>query len=311
MTIPACSVPVLFIIFNRPDSTSRVFEKIRQAKPSRLYIAADGPREGREDDIQSCQETRAITEQIDWDAEVFRDFSEKNLGCRDRVISALNWIFSQEERAIILEDDCVPHPSFFRFCEELLERYRDDRRVMSITGSNPQGDRKRRNQDSYFFSYFPYIWGWATWRRAWHLFDSELKDWPEVKKDKWLVDLFGQRSTAKIWENILNARIERSGKASAWDPHWKYSCFVQSAFCIIPSVNLITNIGFGETATHTKQSIVYNANMPTEEMRFPLVEPRCMIRDRDVERFIQKKLVTPFHVRARRKLLKPFARFFK
>jgi hypothetical protein len=170
------------MIFRRPDFTSRVFEQIRNVRPARLYIAADGPRSGREGEQQLCIETRAIIEQIDWDCELKTLFREKNLGCKMAISSAIDWFFEQEEEGIILEDDCLPNQSFFRFCDTMLEKYRNDDRIRHISGCNLQHGKKWGTA-SYYFSNLTHAWGWANWRRVWKDYDRDLKlyDTKDVK----------------------------------------------------------------------------------------------------------------------------------
>ena len=153
--------PVLFLVFNRPDTTAQVFEAIRQAKPPRLYVASDGAREDKEGELEKVKQVREIVSQVDWNCEVKTLFRDKNLGCKIAVSSAIDWFFEQEEMGIILEDDCLPHPTFFRFCQELLERYRDDERIGMISGNNFQFGRKCTDY-SYYFSMYSHIWGWAS-----------------------------------------------------------------------------------------------------------------------------------------------------
>src|SRR5512139_3287315 len=168
--------PVAFIIFNRPDTAERVFAEIAKARPPKLLVVADGPRANRSGEAEKCAATRAIIDRVDWDCEVLTNFSDTNLGCKNRVSSGIDWVFEQVPEAIILEDDCLPHPTFFRFCEELLERYRDDERIGMISGDNFQLGQKRTDA-SYYFSRYNHIWGWASWRRAWRHYDREASAW--------------------------------------------------------------------------------------------------------------------------------------
>lgn len=294
--------PVLFIIFNRPDTTVKVLAEIRKVKPKRLYIAADGPRKDCANDKKLCQMTRNIIDNIDWECELHKDFSNINLGCQKRVQTAIDWIFENNEQAIILEDDCLPQASFFRFCQELLGKYEKDTRIMSISGSNYLSQLKRRNEDSYFFSYFPHIWGWATWKRAWHFFDLELSHWPEIKKHRWMKDLFGNGAVAKVWENIVNAASVNKEKNNAWSYYWKYACLCQSGLCIIPKFNLISNIGFGNNATHSLNSLSRISQLPTQEIEFPLIHPRFIIRDSKFENLSKNLWVTSLPKRINNKL---------
>ncbi len=302
------NTPVLFIIFNRPQTTKRVFHEIAKVKPKQLFIAADGPRDGRHEDQELCKQTREIVEKIDWPCEIHKDYSEKNLGCRFRPMSAIDWVFSKVEKAIILEDDCLPSQSFFRYCQELLDKYQLDTRIMSIAGTNFIPDHKRRNNDSYFFSYFPIIWGWATWKRCWDLFDPDIRHWEEIREGNWLKDLFGHSSTAKIWTNIINASNPIKKDLNAWSYHWKYTCLSQSGLCIIPEHNLISNVGFGENATHSFDSTSPVSDLSMKELEFPLRHPRFVIRDAEVEIAMQNLWVTKLKKRISNKIKKVVAR---
>ena len=267
---------VALIIFNRPDTTEKVFEAIRQAQPPKLLVIADGPRRNRTGEAQKCAQARVIIDRVDWDCEVITNYSDTNLGCKLRVASGIDWIFEQVEEAIILEDDCLPHPTFFTFCEELLEKYRYDMRVMSICGTNYQFGHKRTN-DSYYFSKYAHIWGWATWRRAWQLYDVEVKLWNMVKDGKWLRDILDNDAEVKIWqENFQNVY---DGKVDTWDYQWTLACWLHSGLTILPNVNSIDNIGFGAEATHTTSSVSKYANMPTQAISFPLQHPQFLVRD--------------------------------
>ena len=262
--------PVLFIVFNRPDLTALTFEAIRQAQPRMLYVAADGPRVGR-DEQSRCEETRRIATQVDWDCEVRTLFAETNLGCRRGVQAALDWFFSHEEEGIVLEDDCLPDPTFYPFVTELLDRYRDDDRVMMISGDYFAGDTFPRETD-YYFSRNSHIWGWATWRRAWQRFDAELEAWPAHRDTGWLVDLFdGEEASAAHWSEIFDA-VHR-GDVDTWDYSWTFSMWNAGGISIQPTVNLVTNLGFGPEATHTGDVNAWQSNLATVPMSFPLRHP--------------------------------------
>jgi len=267
--------PVLFLIFNRPDTTQQVFNEIRKAKPKDLFVAADGPREGNPLDKHLCQEARTIINQVDWDCNVHTLFREKNLGCKLAVSSAIDWFFSEVKEGIILEDDCVPDQSFFRFCQELLEYYRDDERIMMISGDNFQFGKKR-TEYSYYFSRYTHIWGWATWKRAWKYYDREMKLWPEIKKGRWLFDLLSDKAAVKYWEKIFDETFH--GRINTWDYQWLFSCWIQNGLTILPNVNLISNIGFDQNATHTIE-MCNLSKVPTFPIKFPLAHPRFVIRD--------------------------------
>lgn len=264
--------PVAFLIFNRPETTRKVFEEIRRARPSKLFVVADGPRNDAEQEV--CKETRAVIEGVDWECEVHKNYSDTNLGCRNRVSSGLTWVFEQTDRAIVLEDDCLPHPTFFRFCDELLERYKDDKAVMHISGDNFQA----KNPDfhcveSYYFSNISHIWGWASWSRAWKYYDVDVKRWPEIKQSCLLHDVFDDEPTAARWEDKMQSYYDK--KINSWDGQWSFACLINHGLCIMPRVNLISNIGFGRDSTHTRQDAATNelANLPTYPIDFPLVHP--------------------------------------
>lgn len=270
------TTPVAFIIFNRPDTTARVFAEIAQAKPPKLLVVGDGPRTSREGEAQRVAQTRAIIEQVNWPCEVLTNFSDTNMGCRKRVSSGIDWIFQQVEEAIILEDDCLPEPSFFQFCQEMLEHYRHDQRIGMISGDNFQFGR-RYNQDSYYFSKYVHIWGWATWRNRWQAYDVDMTQWPQVRNQDRLESLVMDVDEVPYWSK----RFERvyQGKIDTWDYQWVFSNWMEGRLSALPSVNLISNIGFGADATHTTSSSPL-ANLPTEAILFPLTHP--VIRTRNI-----------------------------
>jgi cephalosporin hydroxylase len=277
--------PVCLIIFNRPDTTEKVFEAIRQAKPPRLLVIADGPRADQPGEAEKCAAVRAIINQVDWDCEVLTNYSDINLGCRKRVSSGLNWVFSLVEEAIILEDDCLPHLTFFRFCEELLERYRYDQRIMAIAGNNFQIGRESTDY-SYYFSFYNHIWGWASWRRAWHLYDLEMKQWPEVRESNLLCDILQDTQAVAHWSKTFQSGYEGF---DTWDFAWTFACWSHNGLSILPNVTLVSNIGFGPDATHTKGGSQF-ANLPTKAMNFPLRHPPFMIRDTQADDLTEKMM---------------------
>ena len=268
--------PVAFIIFNRPETTKRVFEEIAKARPQKLLVIADGPRVDHLDDVEKCAAVRDIIDGVDWDYEVLKNYSDVNLGCKRRVSSGLDWVFDTFEEAIILEDDCLPHPTFFRFCEELLERYRDDDRVMHIGGNNFLCSRENLKY-SYYFSMYSQIWGWATWRRAWKYYDVEMKLWPTIRDNEWMESIFDDKQYAnyrkKIWDNTYN------GKIDTWDYQWLFAMLIQNGVSILPKMNLISNIGFGKDATHAQKGGKLRAGLQTSGVEFPLRHPLFMVRD--------------------------------
>lgn len=286
MPVFQLKTPVAFLIFSRPDTTIRVFEEIRRARPPRLLVVADGPRADRPGEADKCQTVRAIVTRVDWPCEVFTNYSDVNLGCKRRVSSGLDWVFDNVEEAIILEDDCLPHPSFFRFCEELLDKYRDDERIMMISGDNFQVGRQRTSY-SYYFSQYVHIWGWASWRRAWKKYDVSMKLWPKVRDGGWLVDLFAEKRIVRYWSRLFE-QVYR-GEINTWDYQWTFACLVQRGLIILPNNNLVSNIGFGGEATHTAVQSRF-ANMNTEPMLFPLSHPPCIIQDAKADIITNNKM---------------------
>ncbi len=235
--------PVAFIIFNRPEYTKKVFAEIRAARPRQLFVIADGPRTAAEAAL--CEQTRAIVAdaQIDWPCEVQRDYAEKNLGLKDRISSGLNWFFEHVEEGIILEDDCLPHPSFFRFAGEMLERYRYNERIMMISGDNFLPDFLIAG--GYFFSRFFSIWGWATWRRSWKQYDPTMCGWSKKASRKKIASIYPERYMRKHVSKMFSDI--HTGAINSWDPQWLYACLMSGGLCIVPSVNLISNIGTSGT----------------------------------------------------------------
>jgi hypothetical protein len=280
--------PVVLLVFKRPDTTKKVFEAIRSAKPSQLLLIADGPRCDRPEEVEKCAATRAIIDRVDWDCEVLKNYADTNLGCGKRVATGLDWVFENVEEAIILEDDCVPHPTFFRFCEELLERYRYDERIFSISGQNFQFGRNQTS-DSYYFSHFNHSWGWASWRRAWKYFDFDMKCWPEVNQKNLLNSVLSDSKTVKDWTRIFQLTYENH--ANIWDYQWRLAMWMQSGLSVLPHVDLVSNIGFGKNSTNTKDEIV---PITTQAIQFPLKHPSYLVRNLKADNYTQKTIFNYF-----------------
>jgi len=258
--------PVLFIIFNRPSTTKLVFEKISTMKPSKLYIVADGPRESNKDDNLKCKQAREIVKQINWDCEVHTKFHEKNLGCGLNVSSAISWVFEHEDRVIILEDDTLPSLPFFHFCDELLKKYEHDTRIMHISGSNFNDDFRWGN-DSYYFSMYTPIWGWATWKRAWRHFDYYMKDLKFfIESEAYKNIIFNKREQkwfVNRWLSFYKSNYI-TGVATNWDYQWEYAVFKNNGLSIIPNVNLISNIGIDGTHNSNNKNSLLNRKVTKE-----------------------------------------------
>ncbi|MBW4576552.1 MAG: glycosyltransferase family 2 protein [Aphanothece sp. CMT-3BRIN-NPC111] len=274
------NTPVVLFIFNRPETTAKVFEAIRCAQPPTLFVIADGARSNRSEEEQKCAAARAVLENVDWQCEVVKNYSETNMGCGQRVASGISWVFEQVNEAIFLEDDCWPHPTFFRFGSELLEKYRNDERIMQICGTNSLNQWKEKYQ-SYHFSYYGSGWGWASWRRAWQYYDYEMKLWhqPEVKQK--IFQLIGDAEEfaylEKNWEKTLNRK-------DIWDYQWSFAQLAKGGFSIVPAVNLVKNIGFGKDATHTTAFSIVQASLNLHAINFPLQEPSIIAVDREYDR---------------------------
>lgn len=274
-----CESPIVFMIFRRPDLTAQVFERIRQAQPKQLLIIADGPRNDTESLL--CNQARTITEVIDWDCEVFRNYSDVNLGCRKRVSCGLDWAFEQVEEAIILEDDCLPEPSFFRYCQELLEYYREDERIWCISGNNFQ-DGQWRGDGSYYFSNYNHCWGWASWRRAWENYDYNLSNWQKIKDGKYLSSILDSTLEVKYWHDIFED-LYANGIPNTWDYAWTFTCWQNSGLTILPNVNLVSNIGFRRDGTHIMGESQLG-NLTTQSLA-EIFHPSFLIRDRTADEY--------------------------
>lgn len=273
--------PVAYIVFNRPRHTEQTFAVLRQQRPSRLFIIADGPRPGHLTDTARCQAVRAIVEQVDWPCEVHRNYADTNLGLKRRVSSGLDWVFEQVERAIVLEDDCFAHPDFFRFCDTLLERYAADERVWVVTGNNFQNGR-RRGEAAYYFSKYNHCWGWATWRRSWRHYDGELTFWPEWRESRdWrrkLCDPHERAYWSAIFEHV------HAGGIDSWAYPWTASVWYHGGLTATPNVNLVSNIGFGPDGTHTLAEADRDG-LPVGPLG-ELTHPRHVIVDRRADRYV-------------------------
>jgi hypothetical protein len=243
--------PVLLLIYNRPQLTRRVFEEVRRQRPRQLFVVADGPRAARTGDDERCAAARAVIDGVDWPCTVEREFAERNLGCRARVASGLAWFFGRVERGIVLEDDCLPHPSFFSFCEALLDRHASDSRVMHIAGANFQNGR-RWGDGSYYASSYPTVWGWASWRRAWRRYDLEMKAFPAFLRSGKLRARIPSIGDRAYWLGTFQMMHER--RVDTWDHAWTFAIWNDDGVALVPNANLVSNIGFGGDATHTTRS---------------------------------------------------------
>ena len=280
--------PILFLIYNRPDLTKQVFAKIREIEPKILFIGADGPKDTVKNEYETCEEARSIVSNIDWDCKVKKLYQTENLGCKTAVSKAISWFFSQNEHGIILEDDILPNLTFFKFCRELLLKYKDEKRLFSITGVNWQDNRKR-GDGSYYFSKYPGIWGWATWKDRWDKFDIEMKGLPEYIENGELQKVFhDEKESAFHAKNLMGVY---NGIIDSWDFIWHYTNFKNGGLCVVPNENLTSNLGFDRRATHTKDIHSDRANRAVSDIDFPLIHPKQIIQDEEADRYLYKKYI--------------------
>ncbi|MFA6601254.1 MAG: glycosyltransferase family 2 protein [Candidatus Paceibacterota bacterium] len=281
--VPKAVPAVAFIIFNRPDYTQKVFDQIRTARPKKLFVIADGPRNPAE--ALLCKETRAIIDGVDWDCQVQKNYSVINLGLKKRISSGLDWFFENVKEGIILEDDCLPHPSFFRFAAEMLEKYQHDERIMMISGDNFLPDLQI--EDGYLFSRFFSIWGWATWRRAWKKYDVHMESWANPENKELIKKTFSQKYMAEIM--IRDFDRAYLGQASTWDIQWAYACLMSGGYCIVPKVNLVSNIGL--SGTHSEGG---NQNRPTFHLYEEyLIYPEEIVHNTDYDETLYERDFKP------------------
>jgi hypothetical protein len=283
------TAPVLFIVFSANSTTRKVFEAIRSARPSRLYVFCDGPRPRVAGEREKCLESQRIATQVDWPCALKTKFLEENHGSRYGVAMAINWFFENEEEGMILEHDCLPSAEFFSFSQDMLARYRDDPRVMHVNGANYQHGVKR-GKASYFFSRYPQIWGWSTWRRAWKHYDVDMKRYGAFMENYGLRSLFRSRPERKFWKKCFERTI--SGKISTvWDFQWVFAVLSQNGLSVTPNANLVSNIGFGAEALHMGFIDKKIASLPLEALG-PVVHPEFEAADADADARTFKTLFT-------------------
>ncbi|MCE9643649.1 glycosyltransferase family 2 protein [Candidatus Parcubacteria bacterium] len=276
------NTPIAIIVFKRLDATKEMFETVRAARPRKLFIIADGWR--NDDEKEKCFAVREYLDgAVDWSCEVYKNYSDINIGLKKRIVSGLDWVFEAVETAIILEDDCIPDASFFPFCEELLEKYKDDPRIMHIAGMNFQQRNKDFTTDgkSYYFSHFGEIWGWATWRRAWKLYDVNMSAWPKAKKEGMLQNRIQDPAAVDYFEYRFDFVYDAGDNrkiSDVWGAQWLFTQWLHDGLAIVPVTNLVSNLGVSPDATHQKAAKVESqfTNAPTVPVTFPLVHPADM-----------------------------------
>jgi hypothetical protein len=275
------STPVAMFVFNRPDETQQVFDRVSEAEPPALYVVSDGPRTEVPDEAALVKEVREIATEVDWDCELHTDFASSNLGVKERIASGISWVLDETEEAIFLEDDCLPHLDFFRFCEEMLEMYRGDERVMDVTGTNVQRHWKDDRQD-YHFTNLGIIWGWATWAEMWEEYDPKMSLWGDPEVRERVRDVLADDSQYRFLEREY--RETYTGSKDTWDYQWSFARQRNSGLSVVPSRNLVTNIGFGSGTFHDEAEDDPRADLPTFEMDFPVERNPYVAPDREYDR---------------------------
>ena len=280
--------PILFIIFNRFETTKQVFDEIRKVKPKFLFIAGDGPRPDKEGDDKNCAEARGIVKLVDWDCEVKTLFQQNNLGCGVGPVTAINWFFEQVEEGIVLEDDCLPAPDFFVFCQAMLKKYRHDEQIFHVSGNNFQLGRKRGDA-SYYFSKYTGTWGWATWRRAWKAYRFNIENLASFLEQKKLDQVIQSKGERAYWTRIFGL-IELGKRQDIWDYQWTFTVWDQGGLTIFPNVNLVKNIGFQENATHTFDPESLLANIALGKID-EIIHPSEIVRNKTADNFFYRKVL--------------------
>jgi hypothetical protein len=287
---------VALIIFRRPDLTRRVFQRIAEAKPPKLFIIADGPVLERTGEAEKCAAARAAVEDVDWDCDVVRDYSPTNMGPWRRIASGITAAFQQVEELVVLEDDCLPDPTFFRFCDELLERYRDDERVMHIAGNHFHPQSPRSIPYSYSFAWHNIAWGYATWRRAWQHFDLAVPTWPELKNTDFLDQVVEHPYAVRHYREVFDQLYGQPGEFDGYDWAWSFACWSQGGLSILPDTTLVQNVGFGPDSTHFQNaSNDFRAALRAGPMSFPLRHPPYVVRDRAADAYIIDRVFVQGH----------------
>jgi hypothetical protein len=292
--------PVLLLIFNRPELTEKVMEKIRRAEPGKLFVGADGPRKDQSEDEKRCEQARRVATQVDWDCELHTQFRNENLGCRKAVSSAITWFFNHVEEGVILEDDCVPSDSFFGFSGQMLEEYRSDERIMMISGTNVNGEWNSERQD-YHYSRYGGIWGWATWRESWETYNSGMDEWGSKKCKRLMRGVMGDEHFKRRKSSYDKSY---NGEVDTWDYIWSFYRIINSGLSVVPSKNMVSNIGFGERATHTTNKYNERSNLDRYNIDLPVSVNSVVLPDKEYDdKFIGgKNLFEKIYYKVKNKL---------
>lgn len=267
-----CKSPILLIGFNRPDTMQKVFDEVRKAQPHKLYYAVDCARKGMDGEQEKVNMVKEIIKQVDWPCGVHTLFRSENRGCGYGPAEAITWAFENEEHLIVLEDDCVPSQSFFRFCDEMLERYKDDSRVNIISGRSHHAGTKFFQDKDYIFTHYAHTWGWATWKRSWRNFDIFMNDFPDFIQSGGSSNIFFDMKEAEFWDKQFYSTYTQIEKevTHSWDMQWMYARLKEGGLGIVPAHNLISNIGAGN-GTHTSTEFV---DIPSSEMPVVIRHPK-------------------------------------
>lgn len=275
-------IPVLLMGFNRPENTKKVIESIRQAKPTRVYVSCDGPREGRQDDAEKVTAVKEVVRQgIDWECELFTRYSEVNLSCGVAVSSAINWFFENEEMGIVLEDDIYLEPSFYWFAQQMLQQYLHDDRVMMIAALNVLNGWHTEEQD-YHFALYGGCWGWATWRRAWKYFDFSMEKWTDPLIRARVREHMGEDFQYAVRAPVYDKLVDSIGHG--WDYAWTFARLINNGLTIVPAKNTVTNLGFGADSTHTFEVPAALKDLKPNALNLPARTNHLMLPDREYDR---------------------------
>ncbi len=278
------NTPVLLFVYKRINNLEGICRLLKKIKVQSIYIVADGPKDSREKDVVANVRLE-LEKYIDWKCELHKNYADTNLGLKERFRTGIDWVFEHTDKAIFIEDDCVPDPSFFTFCDQLLEKYKDNERIVSIAGNNFQS-ANTRIKESYYYSRYPHVWGWATWKRVWDQYDSGISDWPKRRDSGWLKTVYpDQFFIRKFWTYIYDRLY--AGQINTWDYQLTYLSQKLGGYNIIPRVNLVSNIGYGEDATNLKKKNL-TIGVPTLPVPFPLVHPKVLEYNHVADRYIEE-----------------------
>jgi len=276
------NIPIVLIIYRRPDLVKQLVNSLRKFRPQNIYVVADGPKSGEENSL--CEESRSAIDLITWPCNIHKVYAKTNMGLRNRVVSGLNYVFKREKWAIILEDDLVLGSSFLKYADSLLKKYEKDERIIAINGNNFLFN-ETLVKDSYYFTKYVHSWGWATWKRAWKLFDDNMTNWPEIRETDLLKKSLKSRISALYWKMIFD--MVYAGNVDSWAYRWTYSALINQKLCVNPRYNLVSNVGYGKDASHTKYKSRL-LNMPIRELTFPLKHPKQVVISEKLDKIIER-----------------------